>query len=342
MKKTILVLDRVEYREKQEAIKTLFRKEYGHVEIVYTTYETELIRKVRRWKWIGNLLQHILYWILSYQYAVRIHKSGEGKQIICINPIVGIFLGLKNRKHGYKMLMCGFLFEPKKNQIYYNLRKKITQRAMQGIDHMVVYSRKEVQYYGEIFPMYKHFSFLQFGMDYFENQAYDGELPKTFLFSGGGSNRDYQILLRCYEKSQEDIGIPLVIATKPQLIEERYKNQVTVLSDVIVENFGTILAQAKCLVLPLYDGDISTGHMVLLQALKENVPVIINRISAIEDYVTDKDVLFYRSGDVDDLSDKIQMFLNGEWTPKQTRNKYEKYYTFEALLQRIINLMKES
>ena len=35
----------------------------------------------------------------------------------------------------------------------------------------------------------------------------------------------------------------------------------------------------------------------MLQALAQDVPVIVNRIHAVEDYVTDKEVLFFKSGD---------------------------------------------
>ena len=132
--------------------------------------------------------------------------------------------------------------------------------------------------------------------------------------------------------------LPLYIATNPLLIPENPPEGVTVLSDVVVENFGTVLGRSQCLVLSLKDTVLSAGHMVMLQALAEDIPVIVNRIHAVEDYVSDEDVLFFKSGDPDDLADKIKMFLSGKWIPKRTRELYEKEYTFSAMLKRIISL----
>ena len=67
------------------------------------------------------------------------------------------------------------------------------------------------------------------------------------------------------------------------------------LSDVVVENFGTVLGRSQCLVLSLKDTVLSAGHMVMLQALAEDIPVIVNRIHAVEDYVSDEDVLFSKA-----------------------------------------------
>ena len=337
-KALILILDRNEYRTKEQEIKRQLEGDCENIEFVYTTYETKRIRRVRQWKFVGKALQHILYWGLSYKFAREVYKSAAGKEVLCVNPIVAVFLGIKNRNKKFRLTMCGFLFEPKKNKIYYNLRKKFTHKAMEGMDKIIVYGSKEVEYYSRLFQEKSKFVFVPFGMDYFENKDYAGKLPKNFLFSGGGSNRDYNTLLKAYGKLEGKKKLPLYIATNPLLIPENPPEGVTVLSDVVVENFGTVLGRSQCLVLSLKDTVLSAGHMVMLQALAEDIPVIVNRIHAVEDYVSDEDVLFFKSGDPDDLADKIKMFLSGKWIPKRTRELYEKEYTFSAMLKRIISL----
>lgn len=334
----ILVLDRKEYKEKEHEIRTQLGCYSDKIEFVYTTYENKLIRGVRQWKFIGKALQHMLYWGLSYKFAKEIYKKAAGKEVLCINPIVAIFLGLKNRKKKFMLIMCGFLFEPKNNKLYYNLRKKFTQKAMAGIDKIIVYGSKEVEYYSQLFHIRHKFVFVPFGMDYFENIEYKGKLPEKYLFSGGGSNRDYDTLLKAYKKVKEEQKMPLYIATNPLLIQKTLPQGVTVLSNVVVENFGTVLGKSQCLVLSLKDTILSAGHMVMLQALAEDIPVIVNRIHAVEDYVSDKEVLFFESGNPEDLAAKMGMFISGKWIPRKTKTLYEKEYTFSAMLKRIISL----
>lgn len=73
--KLILVLDREEYIQKEKKIKEYLQENYADIEVVYTTYENKLIRRVRSWKFIGKALQHLLYWGLSYQFAGKIYKK---------------------------------------------------------------------------------------------------------------------------------------------------------------------------------------------------------------------------------------------------------------------------
>lgn len=337
-RKLILVLDRAEYVQKEKEIRGYLQESYTDIQVVYTTYENNLIRRVRSWKFIGKALQHLLYWGLSYQFADKIYKEAEKCDVLCINPIVAIFLGNKNKKRKYNLTMCGFLFEDKKNKMYYNMRKKFTLKAMEGMNKIVVYGSREVEYYSELFGVKNKFCFVPFGMDYFENQAYHGELPEEYLFSGGGSNRDYKTLLEAYAIMKSSPKLPLCIATNPLLLPNKLSKQVRLLSDVVVENFGMVLGKARCLILSLKDIELSAGHMVMLQALAENVPVIVNRISAVEDYVTEKEVLFFESGNAQDLAEKMDRLLSGEWKPEHTREFYKKNYTFSAMLKRIAEL----
>lgn len=57
-----------------------------------------LIRKACKWKYIGEILLHLLYWFKSFRYALTIMRNNKPTTIICVNPIVGSFLGLLNRE----------------------------------------------------------------------------------------------------------------------------------------------------------------------------------------------------------------------------------------------------
>lgn len=336
-KRYVLVLDDKKYIKEYENIKQKFLSKGITVDCYITKYENKFIRKFRSIKKVGSLIQHISYWLLSLKYAIIIIIKYD--YIITINPIVGFFLGLMRRK-SKKIILCGFLFEEKKNKFYYNVRKKITTFSLKGVDKVIVYASNEVNYYSTIFSNLKKFIFIEYGLNFEKEESYGKILPTMYLFSGGGSNRDYQTLISAYDIVKDKAAIPLVIATNPRLLDMIDCTNVDVLNDVTLETFGDVLIKSSLLILSLRDAKISAGHMVLLQALKYGIPILVNDIKAIRDYVTDKDVTFYESENTIDLSCKILecMEINGK--KLDNKNIYYEKYTFDKFLDRLLDKLE--
>ena len=338
MDKVVLILDKKEYKKKANIYKRILLSFYSDAKIYYTEYEDSLIRGVRRIRFVGFLLLHILYWIKSFLYAVRIIKKTDlESDLICINPIVGIFLGLLNKSSKVNITLCGFLFEPKKNKLYYNLRKIFTKCCLRGIDKVIVYAPNEVIYYKQLFPN-TNFVFVKYGIDYDANETYKKPLPKEYVFSGGGSNRDYNTLFTAYRKVKDQINMPLVVATHPKCVEGLDTRGIDIRTDVVLETFGDLIRKSSVMVLALKDLELSVGHQVILQGLKENVQIIVNRIEAVEAYVSEDDVIFYETGNSDDLANKILDFINADEKRYSDKELYNKEYTFSCLLKRILSL----
>ena len=334
--KNLLIIDRLDYQKRQAEFLNLMNETLGgDNHIVYTAYEDDTIRKVRNYKLVGSLLQHILYWKKSYDYAKQILKD-DYDNIYCINPIVGIFLGLKNKKA--KINLGGFLFEPKKNKLYYKLRILFTQKSLKGISKAIVYGKREVKYYAKIFGINK-FKFIKYGIDYDNATPYTKQkLPEKYIFSGGGSNRDYPTLVKAYNNCTN--SYPLVIATQPWRLNDLDTDKIKVLSDVVVENFGNVMGRSQVLVLSLRDDEISAGHMVMFQAMSNRVPILVNDIPAIRDYVSENEVCFYESENIADLTAKLETIKANEAKYQQlAANAYAKYQqelTFKAFLKRFM------
>lgn len=339
----ILILDKMAYREYENEYMTVLKEKYDAAQIVYTEYEDNVIRKVRGWRYVGSMLQHLLYWMKSLNYANKIMKM-QAADIICINPIVGIFLGLMNsKKRKFNITFCGFLFEPKKSKVYYNARKWVVNRALKGVKNAVVYASQEVEYYEKIFEIKNKFRFVQYGIDYLVENKYSKELPKSYIFSGGGSNRDYKTLFEAYKLGKaQHLLPPLYIATLPKCVADLDTSGIKILTDVVLETFGDVERQSDFVILSLKDTEISAGHQVMLEALKNNCIVIINRISAVEDYVNDDQVVFFESGNAEDLKDKVIYLISHYDEMKKKFKDNSKYYrenfTFSALLNRLIEL----
>lgn len=338
---SILVLDKEEYKKDHTKYIQIMNGMFnGKNKVVYTSYEDERIRKVRNYKWIGSLFQHVLYWKKSYDYAKKIYKS-RIKNIYCLNPIVGIFLGLMNRKKQRRIILCGFLFEPKKSKLYYKIRKMVTKKAIDGVAKIIVYGSREVEYYRKEFPC-NEFIFVKYGIDFNNTKRYIGrKLPNDFYFSGGGSNRDYLTLTKAYNTYLNESGnASLVIATQPWRLSQCEISRVVVLKDVVNETFGDVLKKSKCLILSLKDVDISAGHMVMFQAMDLKVPIIVNDIPAIRDYVDEEYVTFYTTNNIDELVECMARFdLDDSVFREKTEKAYNMYVnnlSFVEFLKRVL------
>ncbi len=341
--KGLLILDRCGYQIKDAEFKKIMSKKYSDFQIVYTTYEDNIIRKVRNWPILGNFLLHILRWRKSFNYAKLVMRKTDIDEIICLNPIVGVMCGLlKSNEKNCKLMVCGFLFEEKKNIFYYAIRKVLTKFALKNMTKVIVYSSVEVKYYEKIFKLRNKFFFVKYGIDYLQQKEYNAnKLPLKYLFSGGGSNRDYPTLVSAYNKIS-NLGYPLVIATQPWRLNDLDISKLTVLPDVVNETFGDVMKRSELLVLSLKNTSISAGHMVLLQAMSLGVPVLVNDIPAIRDYVDDTVVEFYESGNVDLLTKKIVDYLSSNkkvGKSLKAKKLYQDNYTSCALINRLINIL---
>lgn len=340
--KKLLVVDKLEYKERHEEFLNILNinNNTSSNDIFYTSYEDSMIRRVRNLKVIGSPMQHMLYWGKSFKYAIKILRS-DAIQIYCLNPIVAIFLGLFNRRK--KIVMGGFLFEPKKSKLYYTLRKYIVKISMRGISRIVVYGKNEVEYYKAIFNNENEkFVFIPYGIDFDSTTRYDKQkLPTKYFFSGGGSNRDYETLIDSYNKMKIN-RMPLVIATQPWQVNKFDISQIQVLTDVVIENFGYVLKKATLLILSLKNEQISAGHMVMFQAMSEGIPIIVNDIPAVKDYVNEGMVTFYKSGDTDELKKILENFKANRnlyiCKSKLAKEKYEKELRLLPFIDRFIAL----
>lgn len=339
MEKIILILDSERYKKKEKQIRSSF-SENTILKIYYTEYEDALIRRVCKWKYIGEILLHLLYWIKSYRYAKKIYKENKCGRIITINPIVGIFLGLLNKKKEFEIVLSGFLFEPKNNKIYYRIRRWYVKKAIGGINRVVVYANREVDYYRKLLNVDK-FSFVPYGIDYDAHEQYKGVLPDSYVFSGGRSNRDYHTLIEAYNALKTD-SIELCIATRPAVIQNEDLSKVILLKDVVLETFGSAMEKAKFVVLPLKETEISAGHQVLLEAMERNQIIIVSDIEAVKDYVNSDHVIYYKPGNRDDLCAAMKYVINHYDEVKQrfchNREYYQNNYTFLAFLQRLVEI----
>ena len=104
----------------------------------------------------------------------------------------------------------------------------------------------------------------------------------NYVFSGGYSNRDYDLLLR----AMSGLEAPLVIvASAKNEIATHDPRQVQIHRDIHESEFEKLLAQSRVVVLALKSQGDGCGQSVLLRVFRNAKPLIMTRHEAVIDYV---------------------------------------------------------
>ncbi len=315
-KRILFVLDSLKYKENENVYKKEFSQEYIS-DFYYTDYENRLVRFLHGISGIGSFLSLISYWILSLISAgdLFLNKRKQYDSKVFINPIVGVFycflLVLFNKND--KVSIAGFLFVPKKNKVYFALRKYFVRFSYKKSSIIIVYSKSEVLFYSECFPtLALKFKFVRYGRDYdlFEKKTFKSET--SYIASGGVSNRDYNTLacaMEILKKRQSDPHCKIV--TRPGYLSLKcHPSNLEILYNIRIDAFGSFLKNSMFVVIPLKNIIISAGHMSLLEAMFRGKTILVTDIPSIRDYVDDEMVFFYKPDDPSDLADKIEYLSN--------------------------------
>ena len=147
------------------------------------------------------------------------------------------------------------------------------------IDRFICFAREECDYYASIFNVDKSkFVFVPLGIKNNDVNIYDD----GFVFSTGRSNRNYDFLVNI----MKDTSYQTIIAC------DNYKNfdihnNIKILNDCHNQNMMNLMARCHCVVVPLRDLNVSSGQLVVLQAMSLGKPVICTKSYGVKDYVTD-------------------------------------------------------
>lgn len=347
MEKILVILDSIEYKRKEVELKELL-SEYCDPIFFYSKYENKLTEKFQKTKYVGGLLTHIAYWIMSFGYAIKLYFKYDIKHVIFINPIVGIFFaGISRLLLGDRNItVAGFLFEDKSSMFYLYIRKVFVNFCYCNVSKIIVYGDAEIQQYSDCFPKLKDkFVFVQYGRDYFYEDKQSFYHNREYIASGGRSNRCYETLCKALDFSNTSKEYDCLVATRPECVTSGMEDsKVSFIYGITLNQFGSFIEGSKLFVLPLIDTTISAGHMAMMEAMSVRIPILITDIPAIRNYVDDQCVFFYKPYDAKDMADKIDYILNNidsEEVHNKIENSFNLYknnYSFNALLTRIVNI----
>jgi glycosyltransferase involved in cell wall biosynthesis len=210
------------------------------------------------------------------------------------------------------------------------------------IDQLVCHSSNERRYYLEEFgsDLDNKVVFCRLG----EGLQFKDCLPiqeDQYFFSGGSSNRDYGTLIKAFEGGDQK----LIIACKPENINVKViPPNVTILYDAYGISFSNLIKNAYAVILPIQDPNISSGQLVLLNAMRFGKCSIVTAGNCMADYLNENYAISVPAKSVDELRAAVA-FLSTN--PEKLRmmsvnaySDYNSYYSIDKYAERIAELTR--
>lgn len=205
------------------------------------------------------------------------------------------------------------------------------------IDRFICFSRDECDYYASIFNVERNkFIFIPLGINPVSkvNISDDGS-----IFATGRSNRDYDFLVNVLK----DTEYKVIIAC------DDYKNinvtsNIKILNSCYNQEMLNLMAKCHCVVVPLKDLNMSSGQLVVLQAMALGKPVICTNSNGIKDYVINNVTGILVNNTNEKWIKAInQIYIDSDFYKKISANSldvFNKKYTKKAMYTRIAQQIK--
>lgn len=259
------------------------------------------------------------------------------KNIIAWQQYYGLFYALFSKffhlkKRNYCMIMT-FIYNQRKGifgKFQYGLVKALLHSCY--IDSVLVHSQYEKVYYEQLFSLSGKFQSVNLGLEDLTIGIFKQETP-PYILSAGRSNRDYDFLFR--ELGNTEYPVKIVC----DALREETRSNIQVYDHVHYEKFFQMLADCYCVVISLDNPQISSGQLVILQAMQFGKPVIVTESLAVRDYIQDGKQGYIIKKDGELLRKKIELLYKDKNLYKNMavkgRKTYEEQFSMEALSKQV-------
>jgi glycosyltransferase involved in cell wall biosynthesis len=217
--------------------------------------------------------------------------------------------------------------------------------ALQTVDHISVLSEWEAAYYHERLGIAKERLSVE-PLGWYDSGAAvaPATLPshERFIFASGRSFRDYGTFVAALDGIDSKV---VINARKFNLAGLTLPDQVVVNDLLPTEQFWTLLAQCRFVVVPLVDVPHAAGDGHIVQAMAAGKAVIATRAPSTLTYVEDGVTgLLVPPHDPNAMRQAIRHLLDhpedAERMGREARRQYEERYTFEAFAVRVHALLE--
>lgn len=301
-------------------------------------------------KRIQKINRHISYLVIAGKTFV--HRNNY-KYIVFWQQFIGFYYGIisglcANRRHSSISLVLPLIYK-QRNGLFGKIYKFLFRYFLNSdaLDFFICHSAREQEFYiNEFGKKYQHkIHFVRYGMKTPEDNqivAVDDD-KECYFFSGGTSNRDYDTLLKAFKGLREK----LKIACFPSDVKNLdIPSNVEVLHNVFKQDFFDYMRKAYVIVISLDDPRISSGHLVLLDAMRLGKAIIATRGGCVEDYLDETCAMLIEPHSVMDLRKAVIELMNDKQRlsslAMNARSRYGTDFTIEKYGQRIASILRDA
>jgi glycosyltransferase involved in cell wall biosynthesis len=208
-------------------------------------------------------------------------------------------------------------FIPEQSSIMLDLLKHVSPTVVcemlkqmfnpKSVSHIVFHSNCQRSFYRDTLGFSDDMlSYIPFGIEseYFKPEPVEGE---DYIYVAG-EFRDFNSLLRVYEKRHEDLPELRIRSGLPS--PNYLPPKVNWLPRAPISTFKTEVLKSRFVIVPLHYSIRSAGVMTCLQSMALGKAVLVSRVPSIDGYIVNGETaLYYEPYDQNDLFKKISLLL---------------------------------
>lgn len=235
---------------------------------------------------LGNVRRFWQYFAFPLRYLVSPARP-KGTVVVAWQQFFGINLAfwtkLLRRPKRSPLVVMTFIYNPKRG-ILGKIYKKYVKYSLSGgyVDKVLCYSAHECDMYAQTLGLPRSlFAGVRLGLDTTAMTKPAKVTRGNYIFATGRSNRDYDLLVS--ELGQQ---YDIVIACPGYKVPSNCRDaRVKVLDNCFGADMIEVMSGSFAVAVPLKSPDISSGQLVILQAMSMGKPVIVSENKTVAEYV---------------------------------------------------------
>lgn len=283
----------------------------------------------------GGILQKLIRYAKYFLTPMKIAKNRNNyDKVLAWQQFYGLILAfyfrLMHVKESPEIVVLTFIYKPKKSligKIYDKFMRYIVTSGY--IKYFVVFSESEKRRYADYFDIPEsQFIFETLG---YEDKTKD--VPRLesedFYLAAGRSNRDYKFLTEAWSKRKEKLEIICDTLNLKSATEN-----IKILTNCHDDDYFRELAKCRAVIVPLEDTHISSGQLVIIQAMMYGKPVIVTENNTVTDYIDSGRTGLVIKKTKKDLSDAICALSDEKYYEEISaaeRSQYESKFSVYAM-----------
>lgn len=295
---------------------------------------------------IQRLIRYVKYFIIPLKiFFIRM----QFKKIIAWQQFYGLILAFYFRifkvKKVPKITVMTFIYKPKKTLIIGKLYERFMRYIVSSsyIERFIVFSDSERLYYSDVFGVNpEKFTVLKLGIEDVREKYPCSVVNERYFLSAGRSNRDYKFLCNAWETigEREDFHLKIICDT----LHKKNTEFITYLDNCHGEEYLKELSECYAVILPLDDVNISSGQLVMLQAMMLGKPIIVTCNNTVPDYIADEVTGLIVEKSVDELIEAINKLKNKKiytLLSQNARSSFENNFSLYSMGMQIGKILKD-